>query len=196
MDDNLADDTLLSLTVDIVAAHVSNNSVQPSEIPTLISAVFASLSDLSNPKADAPQKPVPAVSVRSSVKPDFLVCLEDGKKVKMLKRYLRTNYDMSPEDYRAKWGLPKDYPMVAPSYADSRRAMALAIGLGRKPAKANESMPLVEVGDTAAASKPPRKRLGIATGRSVTDAKNARGAGDLGSEVRKPSGRRTKKVAS
>lgn len=192
----MADDTLLTLTVDIVAAHVSHNSVQASEIPTLISAVFASLSDLSNPKVDEPQKPVPAVSVRSSIKPDFLVCLEDGKKVKMLKRYLRTHYDMSPDDYRAKWGLPKDYPMVAPNYADSRRAMALAIGLGRKAAKANESIPPVEVGDTAAASKPPRKRLGIATVTSVTDAKIAGGAGDLGSEVKKPLGRRTKTAAS
>jgi predicted transcriptional regulator len=126
-------ETLITLTSDIVAAHVSNNSISPDEVASLISNVYSALSGLGQPAAPEEVAREPAVSVRSSVKPDYLVCLEDGKKLKMLKRYLRTNYDMSPEDYRERWNLPADYPMVAPNYAATRRELAKKIGLGRKP---------------------------------------------------------------
>ena len=124
---------LVSLTVDIVSAHVSNNKIAGSEVATLIQTVYDALSTAGAPPAPQAAKPEPAVSVRASVKPDYIVCLEDGKKLKMLKRYLRTNYNMTPEEYRAKWDLPRDYPMVAPAYAEQRRGLAKEIGLGRKP---------------------------------------------------------------
>ncbi|MDF0487741.1 MucR family transcriptional regulator [Sphingomonas sp. H39-1-10] len=124
---------LLTLTADIVAAHVSNNSVAVGDLPVLIKNVHGSLSGLSSPKEPEPVAQAPAVSIRSSVKPDHIVCLEDGKKLKMLKRHLMTHYQMTPADYRAKWNLPADYPMVAPSYAEQRRGLAKKIGLGRKP---------------------------------------------------------------
>lgn len=126
-------ETLITLTSDIVAAHVSNNDVSVADVPALITSVYGALAALGEtaPAQEAP--PEPAVSIRASIKPDYIVCLEDGKKLKMLKRYLRTNYDMSPEEYRARWNLPADYPMVAPNYAEKRRELAKKIGLGRKP---------------------------------------------------------------
>ena len=126
------DSTLITLTADIVAAHVTNNSVAVSDLPSLIQNVHDALNRLG--KADmAPEaRQEPAVSIRASVKPDYIVCLEDGKKLKMLKRHLMTAYDMTPEEYRAKWGLKPDYPMVAATYSEARRAMAKSIGLGRK----------------------------------------------------------------
>lgn len=133
----MPDETLLALTADIVSAHVSNNSVSTTDLPALIQNVHTALSGLGGPAQEAaPEKQAPAVSVRSSVKPDYIVCLEDGKKLKMLKRYLRTNFDLTPDEYRAKWGLSKDYPMVAPNYAETRRALAVSIGLGRKKGEA------------------------------------------------------------
>lgn len=126
-------ETLITLTSDIVAAHVSNNSVSAEEVASLITNVYSALSGLGQAVIEEAPPQEPAVSIRSSVKPDYLVCLEDGKKLKMLRRYLRTNYDMSPEQYREKWGLPADYPMVAPNYAETRRELAKKIGLGRKP---------------------------------------------------------------
>ena len=124
---------LLALTSDIVAAHVSNNAVPTTELPGLIETVYKTLSGL-GPK---PPEPVvelkPAVPIKRSIHDDYLVCLEDGKKLKMLKRHLKTAYNMTPEEYRAKWGLPADYPMVAPAYARKRRELAKKIGLGRKP---------------------------------------------------------------
>ena len=131
-------ETFITLTADIVAAHVSNNSVAVNDLPTLIANVHGALSGLGGqPVAEAPaEKPTPAVSIRSSVKPDYIVCLDDGKKLKMLKRHLSTAYGMTPDQYRAKWGLPADYPMVAPAYAEQRRTLAKKIGLGRKPRKA------------------------------------------------------------
>ncbi|MEO1649031.1 MAG: MucR family transcriptional regulator [Pseudomonadota bacterium] len=126
-------ETLITLTSDIVAAHLSNNDVAVEEVPSLITNVFGALSGLGQPAEAAEERPEPAVSVRASIKPDYIVCLEDGKKLKMLKRYLRTNYDMTPEQYRARWNLPSDYPMVAPNYAEKRRDLAKKIGLGRKP---------------------------------------------------------------
>jgi len=126
-------ETLITLTSDIVAAHVSNNDVAVGDLPSLITNVYAALANLGEAPVVEEAKPQPAVAIRNSVKPEYIVCLEDGKKLKMLKRYLRTNYNMSPEEYRARWGLPADYPMVAPNYAEKRRDLAKKIGLGRKP---------------------------------------------------------------
>lgn len=136
MDENqAAEDTLLTLTADIVAAHVSNNSVAVNDLPSLIQNVHSALSGIS-PSRLAPQaKPEPKVPIRSSVKPDYIVCLEDGKKQKMLKRHLMTNHNMTPDEYRQKWGLSPDYPMVAPNYAEQRRTLAKSIGLGTKRRK-------------------------------------------------------------
>jgi predicted transcriptional regulator len=125
-------ETLITLTADIVSAHVSNNSVAVSDLALLIGNVHGALAGLGN-QADAPAvRPEPAVSIRSSIKPDYVVCLEDGKKLKMLKRHLMTHYNMTPDEYRQKWGLNADYPMVAPNYAEQRRALAKKIGLGTK----------------------------------------------------------------
>lgn len=126
-------ETLITLTSDIVAAHVSNNDVAVEDVPSLITNVYSALAGLGETPVVVETRPEPAVSIRASVKPDYIVCLEDGKKLKMLKRYLRTNYNMTPEEYRARWGLPADYPMVAPNYAETRRDLAKKIGLGRKP---------------------------------------------------------------
>jgi predicted transcriptional regulator len=125
---------LLALTSDIVAAHASNNAVPSSELSGLIEAVFGTLSTLSQP-AEPVVVLKPAVPIKKSVTADYLICLDDGKKLKMLKRHLKTAYDMTPEDYRAKWGLGHDYPMVAPNYAKKRQELAKKIGLGRKPKK-------------------------------------------------------------
>lgn len=127
------EETLITLTSDIVSAHVSNNEVSVDQVPVLISTVYTALKGLGGETAPVEERPEPAVSIRASVKPDYIVCLEDGKKLKMLKRYLRTNYNMSPEEYRARWNLPADYPMVAPNYAERRRELAVKIGLGKTP---------------------------------------------------------------
>ncbi len=124
---------LIRLTSDIVAAHVSNNSVSVDEVPALISNVYGALAGLGGEAAIEEKLPEPAVSIRASIKPDYIVCLEDGKKLKMLKRHLMTHYNLTPEQYRARWNLPADYPMVAPNYAEKRRDLAKKIGLGRKP---------------------------------------------------------------
>lgn len=128
-----AHDTLITLTADIVSAHVSNNSVSVNDVARLVANVHSALSGLAALKEQEAPKQQPAVSVRASIKPDHLVCLEDGKKMKMLKRHLMTAYGITPADYRAKWELPSDYPMVAPNYAAQRKELALKIGLGRKP---------------------------------------------------------------
>jgi predicted transcriptional regulator len=128
-------ETFITLTADIVAAHVSNNSVAVSDIPTLIANVHGALVGLGGPAPVPVVKLEPAVSIRSSIKPDYIVCLDDGKKLKMLKRHLMTHYGMTPDDYRAKWGLAADYPMVAPNYAEQRRSLAVKIGLGTKRGK-------------------------------------------------------------
>ncbi len=136
------DDMLLTLTADIVAAHVSNNSVAVNDLPILIQNIHQALSGISGRGAAPAEKLEPKVSVRASIKPDYIVCLEDGKKQKMLKRHLMTNHGMTPAEYRTKWGLAADYPMVAPNYAEQRRVLAKSIGLGTKrrrtrgPAKA------------------------------------------------------------
>ena len=127
-----SEDTLLTLTADIVAAHVSNNSVAVNDLPNLIQNVHTALSGIAGNSAAPEPKPEPKVAIRSSVKPDYIVCLEDGKKLKMLKRHLMTHYGMTPDQYRQKWGLAADYPMVAPNYAEQRRTLAKSIGLGTK----------------------------------------------------------------
>jgi predicted transcriptional regulator len=126
------DDTLLTLTADIVAAHVSNNSVAVNDLPVLIQNVHSALTGISATAAAPEARPEPKVSIRSSIKPDYIVCLEDGKKLKMLKRHLMTHYNLTPDQYRQKWGLSADYPMVAPNYAEQRRTLAKSIGLGTK----------------------------------------------------------------
>ena len=126
-------ETLITLTSDIVAAHVSNNSVSVDDVPALITNVYGALAGLGQAAPVVETLPEPAVSIRSSVKPDYIVCLEDGKKLKMLKRHLMTHYNLTPDQYRQRWSLPADYPMVAPNYAEKRRDLAKKIGLGRKP---------------------------------------------------------------
>lgn len=126
----------LALSVDIVSAFVSNNPVPAPELPGLIAAIHATLHGLGEPAITPIEELRPAVPVRRSVQPDFIVCLEDGKKFKSLKRHLRTAYNMSPEDYRAKWGLNADYPMVAPNYASQRSELAKKMGLGQQRSRA------------------------------------------------------------
>ncbi|WP_207480579.1 MucR family transcriptional regulator [Arenibaculum pallidiluteum] len=123
---------LLSLTAEIVAAHVSNNTVAVSDLPQLIDQVYKTLANVGNEPAPQVERPQPAVPIKKSVTPDYIICLEDGKKLKMLKRHLKTAYDMSPEEYRERWGLPADYPMVAPNYAKQRSRLAKQIGLGTR----------------------------------------------------------------
>ena len=126
-------ESVLGMAATIVSAYVSHNALPASQIPELIQTVYKSLADTGSASADTPQEPLkPPVSIRRSITPDYVICLEDGKKLKMLKRHLRTNYGLSPEEYRAKWGLPSDYPMVAPNYAKQRSEFAKKIGLGRK----------------------------------------------------------------
>ncbi len=131
-----SDDTLITFTADIVAAHVSNNSVAINDLPQLIASVHGALSSLNGGSVAPEVRQEPKVSVRASIKPDYIVCLEDGKRLKMLKRHLMTHYQMTPDQYRQKWGLNSDYPMVAPNYAAQRRELAKSIGLGTRPRKA------------------------------------------------------------
>jgi predicted transcriptional regulator len=124
---------ILALTTDIVASHVANNNVSSDDLPGLIELVYEKLVDLSKPESEKTVELIPAVPIKKSVTDDYIVCLEDGKQLKMLKRHLMTSYNLTPEDYRAKWGLAPDYPMVAPNYAIKRQQLAKKIGLGRKP---------------------------------------------------------------
>lgn len=125
---------LLELTTEIVSAHVGNNSIALGDLPQLIQDVYKTLAIVGTTPA-VPERPKPAVPIKKSVFPDFVVCLEDGKKLKMLKRHLKTSYNMTPDQYRERWGLPPEYPMVAPNYAKHRSALAKKIGLGTKPRK-------------------------------------------------------------
>ena len=132
MVDHPANQNVLGLTAQIVSAHVSNNSVSPDALPSLIQEVYKTLAGVGKEPISA-ERPQPAVPVKKSVFPDHIVCLEDGKKLKMLKRHLKTAYNITPEQYRERWGLPPDYPMVAPNYARHRSSLAKKIGLGTKP---------------------------------------------------------------
>ena len=124
--------SILDLTAQIVAAHLGNSQVDASAIPSLIQSVYKAFSNVDAVEPEPVVALQPAVPVKRSVFPDFIVCLEDGKKLKMLKRHLKTSYNLTPDEYRTKWGLPRDYPMVAPNYASTRSALARQIGLGRK----------------------------------------------------------------
>jgi predicted transcriptional regulator len=130
--DKISAEELLRMTTEVAAAYVSNNAVPAGQLSDVIRTIHVSLIGLNQPGAGAPQTPpTPAVAVKKSVTPDYIICLEDGKKLKMLKRHLRSTYNMTPDEYRAKWSLPPDYPMVAPNYAAQRSAFAKKIGLGR-----------------------------------------------------------------
>lgn len=129
----MADETLLTLAADIVSAHVSNNSVSADQLPGMIQAVYGSLVSLGQAPEPIEEKLQPAVSIRSSVKADAITCLDCGMKMKMLKRHLGTHHNLTPSEYRARWGLASDYPMLAPDYAEKRKDIAVRIGLGRKP---------------------------------------------------------------
>ncbi len=132
----MAEEELLRMTADVVAAYVSNNTLPTAQLAEVINAVYSSLRGLEGQVAEPPPEPAkPAVPVRKSITPDYLICLEDGKKLKMLKRHLRSTYNLTPDEYRARWGLAPDYPMVAPSYAEQRSAFAKKIGLGRGAAR-------------------------------------------------------------
>ena len=134
MEDKSPSNELVEMTADIVSAYVSNNSVVPADLPNLIDQTFIALKQAATKDSQPRNVELnPAVSIKKSVTPDHIICLEDGKKFKSLKRHLRTSYNLTPEEYREKWGLPYDYPMVAPNYAAQRSAMAKKIGLGRKP---------------------------------------------------------------
>ncbi|MDA1088810.1 MAG: MucR family transcriptional regulator [Proteobacteria bacterium] len=125
---------LLELTTEIVSAHAGNNSIAPSDLPQLIQDVYKTLAGVGSSSL-IPERPRPAVAVKKSISADFIICLEDGKKLKMLKRHLKTAYNLTPDEYRKRWGLPADYPMVAPNYAKHRSNLAKKIGLGTKPRK-------------------------------------------------------------
>lgn len=124
---------LVGHTTAIVAAQIGRMGIDAGDVPTLIRNTFDALSRLGQPDTPPPAPLTPAVPISKSVKPDHIVCLEDGKKLKMLKRHIMTQYNLTPDEYRAKWGLPADYPMTAPNYAEKRRELAKAIGLGTKP---------------------------------------------------------------
>jgi predicted transcriptional regulator len=135
---------LIELTADIASAYVENNTVAANELPALIASIHSALANIDTPPVVAEPARTPAVSIKKSIGDDYLICLEDGRKFKSLKRHLRTKYNLSPEDYRTKWGLPKDYPMVAPAYAAARSALAKKMGLGqggRQAAKAAKAVP-------------------------------------------------------
>ena len=135
-----AEDQLLRMTTEVVAAYVSNNTLPTAQLADIIASVYSSLRALDHSPADGRGEALrPAVPVRKSITPDYLICLEDGKKLKMLKRHLRSTYGLTPDAYRAKWGLPPDYPMVAPNYAEQRSAFAKQIGLGRSGGRAGRA---------------------------------------------------------
>ncbi len=133
MPDTITHAQLLEMTSDIVAAHVSNNAVSKAELPGLIETVYKSLGGLGGDMVYNGDRPQPAVPIKKSVHPDYIICLEDGKKLKMLKRHLKSAYNLTPEEYRERWKLPADYPMVAPNYAERRSELAKDIGLGTSP---------------------------------------------------------------
>jgi predicted transcriptional regulator len=131
---------VVELTADIASAYVGNNSVTPNDLPNLIKSIFGALISATTSLEKLVEPQTPAVSIKKSITDDYVICLEDGRRFKSLKRHLRTKYNLSPEDYRAKWGLPKDYPMVAPSYAAARSSLAKQMGLGGRPAPKAETV--------------------------------------------------------
>ncbi len=159
MTDDSEHQGLLSLTTEIVASFAGNNTVAAGDLPAVIGSVFRALRSVGQVEAEKPaEAPVPAVPIKKSIGTDFLVCLEDGRKVKTLKRYLAGRYNLTPQEYRQRWGLPRDYPMVAPAYAARRSEMAKQIGLGQKPAAA--APPPAPEPAPAPAAPEPRRRVG------------------------------------
>ena len=148
---------ILGLTAQIVSAHLSHNRLEADALPSFIQAIYRSLSTVGDVQPTAAPVLSPAVPIKKSVFPDYIICLEDGKKMKMLKRHLKSSYGMTPDQYRTKWSLPSDYPMVAPSYAAKRSTMAKKIGLGRKPAAAMAD--IESDAETEAASEPEVTKL-------------------------------------
>jgi predicted transcriptional regulator len=148
---------LLPLVTNIIAAHVGSNKIAPAEVPQLIRQVYQALAQASAGETGSIARGDPAVPIKKSVTPDFIVCLEDGEKLKMLKRHLRTAHDMSLDQYRQRWGLPADYPMIAPNYAKARSKLAKQIGLGRKP-RAKKAQPLSSKRSTRS-KRSARKRI-------------------------------------
>lgn len=136
MTEQFNNEDLLAFTTEIVSSHVANNPTAAAELPALIHDVYKALASVNTAAQPAVERPQPVVPVKKSVFPDYIVCLEDGKKLKMLKRHLKTAYNMTPEEYRERWNLPADYPMVAPNYAEHRSGLAKKIGLGTRPRKA------------------------------------------------------------
>ncbi len=135
MTEKMPNQDLLRLTTEITAAHVGNNTVAVNDLPSLIEKIYKALENVGREQPAQPERPQPAVPIKKSVNPDYIVCLEDGKQLKMLKRHLKTAYNMSPEEYRERWALPADYPMVAPNYARQRSKLAKEIGLGTRARK-------------------------------------------------------------
>lgn len=166
MADSTQTQNLIELTADIVAAYVANNQLDGVQLADLIGSVHDSLTRLTTGVAEVVAEPQqPAVPVKRSVTPDYIVCLEDGKKFKSLKRHLRTSYDLTPEQYRAKWGLPSDYPMVAPNYAASRSALAKSMGLGqqrRRRGAAGNDAPAVRTANAAKTAATSNRKRGPA----------------------------------
>ena len=168
----------LGLTAEIISAHVKNNHVDAADLPSLIQQVYLALRTAGAPAAVAvapvpapePERQAPVVAIKKSVFPDYIICLEDGRKMKTLKRYLRTTYNMTPEQYRDKWGLPADYPMVAPAYAAKRSALAKTIGLGRKGGGAAAETASQDAPAEAAPAAPPANDSGKKTRRKATEA--------------------------
>ncbi|MEH3116944.1 MAG: MucR family transcriptional regulator [Methylorubrum populi] len=161
----------VALTVDVVSAFVGNNSLAAGELPGLITSVHRALFELSQAPAEPGEPPrTPAVSIRRSLQPDFLICLEDGKKFKSLKRHLRTRYNLSPDEYRARWNLPDDYPMVAPNYAATRSELARTMGLGQQRRKWPSKTPAPaesEPSPNPADAAPPQRRRSRARAQDV-----------------------------
>ena len=156
MSENPGSSHFIELTADIVSAYVSNNTVPAGDIPALINQIHSALMQVSTGRSDSPNEPLkPAIPVKRSINPDYIVCLEDGKKFKSLKRHLRTQYNMTPEQYRDKWGLAPDYPMVAPNYAASRSELAKRMGLGARRKRAE---PVPDAPQPAAPTKGRRKK--------------------------------------
>ena len=185
----------LGLTAEVISAHVKNNHVDAADLPLLIEQVYHALRHAGAPVASAqapaqppappePEKQIPVVSIKKSVFPDYIICLEDGRKMKTLKRYLRTTYSMTPEQYREKWGLPADYPMVAPSYAEHRSVLAKQTGLGRKPAApaAVAAAPIVTAEPVPAPSPAPPPPCATTPRATPPWPRHGRGAGARAAE--------------
>jgi predicted transcriptional regulator len=173
MNESTTSPNFIELSADIVSAYVSNNSVPASELPALLSSVYLALTKTGQAQSQEPQVELtPAVPVKKSVTADAIVCLEDGKKFKSLKRHLRTTYDMTPEQYRAKWGLPVDYPMVAPNYAKARSELAKTMGLGQQRRK---TAALVDAVANDAAPAKPKRAAARATATSDEVAASTKG---------------------